>query len=221
MVRFEHLDSHPLPLDQEGIEDLQDSHGQFRPEVNGYLDVDEVHSKYTRVLAEYRDWRMFDIGIAGFESINYCWNHLGGYGLAIQDSEGYTTPELTNLLAVASDALDISEHGINGTLPFAEKHRKPIECGQKTATLRLGYPSISAGDELTLVGAETGEEWGTTTCQHTFTTAAKDARHLMGLLGAEHSIVYNDVPVHEVLQEYYEKEITPRTTVKGIVFDGF
>ncbi|RLM94280.1 hypothetical protein [Haloarcula sp. Atlit-7R] len=216
MPPFSILEEHPLPLERESVKSLQDDHAQFAPEENGYLTVDELHSDYTEVAAEIRDWRAFKIPISGWEGL-YLWNSYGGYGIRIRGEKDYTEKGLADILAIYSDEIPVSSDGLNKIIPFAEKHKNPILDGEKTATLRLGYPTITSGDTLTLT-SEDGDEWATATCKSTFTSRADSAAQYLKLQNANHSAVHTEKPVSEILAPYYDQPVTPRTTVKGIVF---
>jgi len=216
MPPFSILEDHPLPLDKESVETLQDGHVQFNPEENGYLTADELHLEYKQILAEMGEWRAFKIPIGGWEGL-YLWNHYGGYGIRIRGEKDYTEKGLADILAVYSDEIPVSADELNNIIPFADTHKNPILNGEKTATLRLGYPTVSAGDTLTLT-SEDGEEWGTATCESTFTSRADSAAQYLELQDADHSAVCTDKSVSEILDPYYGQPVTPKTTVKGIVF---
>ncbi|MDT3437845.1 hypothetical protein [Haloarcula sp. 1CSR25-25] len=208
MTPFTILENHPLPLEKHLVEALQDRHCQFSPEDDGYLSVDELHSEYQHVLAETHNWRAFKIPIVGCEGL-YLWNHYAGYGLRIQGEENYTETELAKLLAGYSDEIPITIDELDNTIRFAEKHKTPILNGEKTATLRLGYPTIAAGDSLTLT-SEGRDEWATATCESTFTSRADAAAEYLERQDAHHSAVRTDKPVSEILAPYYDQPVTPQ-----------
>lgn len=86
------IDEYPIPLTQEGIEELQRENPTFsETDREEPLSVDEVHEEYVEVIATEGDWEAHRVHIYGGEGTIYLWNHQAGRGYSMNDNPAVIT----------------------------------------------------------------------------------------------------------------------------------
>lgn len=80
------LDSHPIPLDQDEIDEIWNQHND--PAMGEPPHVDEAHEEYVRTIAEYDEWHVFRTEYPFNCHAVVFWNRAFGQGFRVDDDEG-------------------------------------------------------------------------------------------------------------------------------------
>lgn len=91
------LDSHPIPLDQDEIDEIWNRCKTGEPP-----HIDEAHEEYVHTIAEYDEWHVFRTEYPFNTHGIVFWNRAFGQGFRVDESEG-EWHQLVNLFAAIVD----------------------------------------------------------------------------------------------------------------------
>lgn len=84
------LNEFPLPTDEADVAGLWRSNDQLQHEYDDPPHPTELHEQSILPIHEHGPWRVFRIGIYGFDGRLYFWNSFGGHGFYVTNIEGET-----------------------------------------------------------------------------------------------------------------------------------
>lgn len=124
------LHSHPVPLDQDEIDQLWEQNPRW---VSGDPpSVDAAHEDHIHEIAEYHDWRVFRCSWPfGHSNRVYLWNRNFGEGFAIDEDEGDWHSFVNLMAAVVDEEGDCRDGEFSSSLRQSGSYDQQCkECGQ-------------------------------------------------------------------------------------------
>lgn len=122
------LDEHPIPFDQEEIDELWEQLND--PAKGDPPSVDEAHDEYTRTIAKRGEWHVFRPTYPFGHGDVVFWNSMSGEAFKVNDDEG-SWHSMVSLFAEIVDAEgDCRESDYSGGTTQSGCHRQRCEdCG--------------------------------------------------------------------------------------------
>lgn len=127
MVEMYEVDEHPIPFDQEELDEFWEGHSYT---VTEPPTVDEAHDEYTLTIAEWSHWHVFRtmFPFAPMDIV-YFWSRETGEGFIFNDEAG-SWHNLVNLFAEIVDSEgDCREAGYDSSLmPSGSYKQRCLSC---------------------------------------------------------------------------------------------
>lgn len=122
------LTSHPLPFDQETINEIWNEHEKDADPPH----IDTVHEEYADTIAEHGDWKVFRVGYPFGTGDNVIfWNRGFGEGFAVSDIEGRWHTLVNLFAAIVEHEGDCRDAEYTGSLRQSGSTRQKCgSCGE-------------------------------------------------------------------------------------------
>jgi hypothetical protein len=124
---FTAIDSHPLPFDQDEIDEIWAKHESSDESPH----VDTVHEEYKRVIGEHGEWEVFRcVWPFGDGKRVTFWNRAASEGFTVTDAEG-RWHELVNVFAeIVEEETDCRDAGYSSSVrPSGATNQSCDNCG--------------------------------------------------------------------------------------------